>query len=66
MIVTYKYIDPTTNNEVINTVDESQVGDITTYLNNLHETVLCDTDECNGEDCKIWIQVDGEWFLAGI
>ena len=66
MIIKYKYLDPVTHQEVISEVDESQVGNISEYLNNFHETVLCDTEDCNGEDCKIWIEVNGEWFLAGI
>ncbi len=66
MIVRIKYQDPSNLETFITeSLDISQVN-VPEYCINLHKTILCDTEECDWENCKIWVEVNGEFVLAGI
>lgn len=62
----FKYQNPENPEELLYK-EISDDEDCNEYLINLHKTKLCDDqNNCNGENCKIWIEVDGEYVLAGI
>jgi hypothetical protein len=66
MITRIKYEDPANHGSyIIEELDDSVV-DVPEYCSNLHRNHLCNTTECDGEHCKIWVEVDGEFFLAGV
>lgn len=67
MIVKIKYQDPQNlQNFIVVEVDDEQVN-IPQYCENLHKTVLCNNSaNCNGENCKIWIESHGQFVLAGV
>jgi hypothetical protein len=66
MIIRIKYQDPSNPKTFITeSLDSSQIN-VPEYCTNLHKTVLCDIEECDGENCKIWVEVNGEFVLAGI
>lgn len=55
-----------TNDFIIEEMDDDEIN-VVEYCINLHKTVLCnDSESCNGENCKIWIEVNGEFVLAGV
>lgn len=63
-MITIKYIDPISKNEIIEDLDE-YITDISEYTADIHKNILC-KDVCNGENCKIWIKINNEFVLAGI
>ena len=66
MIVRIKYENPSQHGEyIIEELDDAQVN-VPEYCSNLHKSHLCNPTECDGEHCKIWVEVDGEFFLAGV
>ena len=66
MLVRIKYQDPNNLEEfIIKSLDSSEVN-IPEYCINLHKTALCNTSECDGENCKSWVEVNGEFVLAGV
>lgn len=66
MMVKIKYENPNQHGEyIIEELDESKVN-IPDYCSNLHKQHLCNTSDCDGEHCKIWIEQDGEFILAGV
>lgn len=47
-------------------IDDTSVN-VDEYLKNLHRTQLCDDkNSCSGENCKIWMDIEGEYVLVGI
>lgn len=66
MIVRIKYQNPQNLTEFIIEELDDAIINIPLYCTNLHKTVLCDTGSCNGENCKIWVEVNGEFILAGV
>lgn len=66
MITRIKYENPNQHGEyIIEDLDDTQIN-VPEYCSNLHKNHLCDTNDCNGEHCKIWVELDGEFVLAGI
>lgn len=67
MIIRIRYQDPQNLGEfIIEELDDSVVN-VPQYCTNLHKTVLCaDEESCNGENCKIWIEMNGNFVLAGV
>ena len=66
MITRIKYENPNQHGEyIIEDLDDTQIN-VPEYCSNLHKNYLCDTNDCNGEHCKIWVELDGEFVLAGI
>jgi len=67
MIVKIKYQNPDNVSEyIIEELDDAQIN-VPEYCENLHKTKLCGgTNVCDGENCKIWIEVNGEFVLAGV
>lgn len=63
-MIRIKYIDPISKIEILETIDDTTI-DLIEYTANLHKNYLC-KDECNGENCKIWVEVNGEFVLAGV
>lgn len=67
MIIKIKYQDPNNLNEFIIEELDDNIINVPEYCGNLHKTKLCDDKEkCNGENCKIWIETNGEFILAGV
>ena len=61
-----KYKDPNdSSNYIIEELDDALVY-LPNYTANLHKTKLCNTSDCDGHNCKIWIEQNGEFVLAGI
>lgn len=67
MIVKIKYQNPDNLSEfIVEELDDALIN-VPEYCNTLHKTKLCnDTEKCNGENCKIWIEANGEFVLAGV
>lgn len=66
MIIKIKYKNPSNLNEfIIEELDDSIIN-VPQYCENLHKQKLCDTNECNGQNCEIWIEINGEFILSGI
>lgn len=67
MIVRIKYQDPNNSETFITeSLDDSQIN-VPEYCINLHSNILCgEGRECNGHNCKIWVEVNGEFILAGV
>jgi hypothetical protein len=67
MIVRIRYKNPQNLGEfVIEELNDSVVN-VPQYCTNLHKTVLCiDEESCNGENCKIWVEMNGNFVLAGV
>ena len=66
MIVKIKYEDPNQEGEyIIEELEDTQIN-IPEYCANLHKNHLCNTSDCNGEHCKIWMEQDGEFILTGV
>jgi len=63
-MIKIKYVDPISKNDVIEELDDSIV-DVGKYSINLHKTYLC-KDECYGENCKIWQEVNDRFILVGV
>lgn len=67
MIVKIKYKNPENSNEYIIEELDDRLINIPNYCENLHKTKLCgDTNVCNGENCKIWFEVNGIFIIAGV
>lgn len=64
MIISIKYIDPNTNNEIIEELDDSAIN-IPNYVKNLHKNYLC-KDYCDGQNCRIWMYLNNNWALMGV
>jgi hypothetical protein len=67
MIIKIRYQNPQNLSEfIIEELDDSQIN-VVDYCINLHKTVLCsDSQSCDGENCKIWIELNGEFILTGV
>jgi len=67
MIVRIRYKNPQNLSEfVIEELDDTVIN-VPQYCTNLHKTVLCiDEESCNGENCKIWVEMNGNFVLAGV
>ena len=62
-----KYQNPQNLNDFIIEELDTEVVNIPQYCTNLHKIILCDNEEsCNGENCKIWVEINGEFVLAGV
>ncbi len=66
MIIRIKYENPQNLGEfIIESLDSSQVS-VPQYCESLHKTKLCTGSSCTGEHCKIWVEIDDEFILAGV
>lgn len=67
MIIRIKYKNPDNLSEdIIESINTTTVN-FSKYCEDLHSNILCGNGQvCNGENCKIWIEVDGKFVLAGI
>ena len=67
MIVKIRYKNPQNLSEfVIEELDDSVIN-VPQYCTNLYKTVLCrDEESCNEENCKIWVEVNGDFVLSGV
>ena len=66
MITKIKYKNPENLNEFIIEELDDEVINVPSYCETLHKTKLCKDTECDGENCKIWIEINGEFVLAGV
>jgi hypothetical protein len=66
MIVRIKYENPSQHGEyVIEELDDTIVN-VPEYCTNLHKNHLCIPNQCDGVHCKIWVEINGVFMLAGI
>lgn len=63
-MIRIKYVDPNSKLEIVETLDDSIIN-VSEYSINLHKNYLC-KNECNGENCKIWQEVNGNFMLIGV
>lgn len=64
-MIKIKYQDPKNLEQfIVEELDENI--EIDKYCENLHKEKLCNTADCNGENCKIWMEVNGEFVLIGV
>jgi hypothetical protein len=66
MIIKIKYKNPDNLDEfIIEELDDSIIN-VPQYCENLHKEKLCGENECDGENCKIWMEFNGEFILTGV
>lgn len=66
-MVKIRYQDPNNSSNFIYEELDPKKIDCDAYIRDLHYNKLCDsTNNCSGEDCKIWIEIEGAYILAGI
>ena len=67
MIIRIKYKNPDNLSEdIIESINTTTVN-FPKYCEDLHSNILCGNGRaCNGENCKIWIEVDEKFVLAGV
>ena len=63
-MITIKYVDPNSNQEIEKILDESKIN-VDDYVKGLHKNYLC-KNICNGENCKIWLKRNDEYILIGV
>jgi hypothetical protein len=66
MIIKIKYEDPNQHGEFLIEEIDDTLTNVPEYCINLHKTKLCNTRECDGEHCKIWMEINGEFMLIGV
>jgi len=66
MITKIKYENPSVVGDfIVEELEDTQIN-VPEYCINLHKNVLCNSHDCNGEHCKIWVEINGEYILAGV
>lgn len=64
-MIRIKYKNPENiNTYITETIDEEQVN-LAEHCEHVHKNLLC-KDICTGENCKIWIEINDEFILAGV
>lgn len=66
MIVKIKYKNPDNLDEFIVEELNDEVVNIPNYCESLHKNKLCKDIECDGSNCIIWMEVNGEFIISGV
>lgn len=64
-MIRIKYQNPENTNKFVTQTLDDTVLDIAAYCENIHKNLLC-KDVCTGDNCRIWIEVNGEFILVGV